>query len=106
MAEPPRLIDQVRDLPKKKSYTTVSVKQGFTDKCFNGAKGMTARKIRIWGVKLVWDEYENANPTENPDAAATALNCWGFRRTKSSSREEIVASCRTTGRCTEQAVMK
>ncbi|MEX5218938.1 MAG: hypothetical protein NW701_14000 [Nitrospira sp.] len=69
----PLLIDQVRDLPRKEQYTTVSVTQGFTEKCFNGVEGMTTRKIRISGVKLIWDEYEQANPTGNPDEVTAKL---------------------------------
>ncbi len=69
----PLLIDQVRDLPRKEQYTTVSVTQGFTEKCFNGVEGMTTRKIRISGVKLIWDEYEQANPTGSPDEVTAKL---------------------------------
>ncbi len=69
----PLLIDQIRDLPGKERYTTVSVMQGFTERLFNGVAGMTTRKIRICGVKLVWDEYENTNPTGNPDEVTTKL---------------------------------
>lgn len=75
MAEPttPLLIDQIRDLPQKERYTTVSVTQGFTERLFNGVAGMTTRKIRICGVKLIWDEYENTNPTGNPDEVTAKL---------------------------------
>lgn len=69
----PLLIDQIRDLPRKERYTTVSVTQGFTERLFNGVAGMTTRKIRICGVKLVWDEYENTNPTGKPDEVTTKL---------------------------------
>ncbi|TKB64408.1 MAG: hypothetical protein E8D48_01865 [Nitrospira sp.] len=69
----PLLIDQVRDLPRKEHYTTVSVTQGFTEQLFNGVAGMTTRKIRICGVKLIWDEYENTNPTGNLDEVTTKL---------------------------------
>jgi hypothetical protein len=57
MAGTPRLIDQIRDLPNKEKYTTVTAKQGYVEKAFNGIEGMVTRKIRISGVKLVWDQY-------------------------------------------------
>jgi hypothetical protein len=41
----PILIDQVRDLPKKENYTTVSVQRGYVERTFNGA-GRTSPKPR------------------------------------------------------------
>ena len=69
----PLLIGQKGELPKKERYTTVSVTQGYTERIFNGVAGMTTRKIRVCGVKLIWDEYENTNPTGNPDEVTTKL---------------------------------
>lgn len=69
----PLLIGQKGELPKKEGYTTVSVTQGYTERIFNGVAGMTTRKIRVCGVKLIWDEYENTNPTGNPDEVTTKL---------------------------------
>ncbi|WP_176697757.1 GumC domain-containing protein [Candidatus Nitrospira nitrosa] len=69
----PLLIGQKGDLPKKERYTTVSITQGYTERMFNGVAGMTTRKIRVCGVKLIWDEYENTNPTGNPDEVTTKL---------------------------------
>lgn len=69
----PLLIGQKGELPRKERYTTVSVTQGYTERMFNGVAGMTTRKIRVCGVKLIWDEYENTNPTGNPDEVTTKL---------------------------------
>lgn len=69
----PLLIGQKGELPRKEGYTTVSVTQGYTERIFNGAAGMTTRKIRVCGVRLIWDEYENINPTGNPDEVTTKL---------------------------------
>lgn len=69
----PLLIGQKGELPEKKRYTTVSVTQGYTEQLFNGVAGMTTRKIRICGVKLIWDEDENTNSIENPDEVTAKL---------------------------------
>lgn len=69
----PLLIGQKGELPKKEGYTTVSVTQGYTERMFNGVAGMTTRKIRVCGVRLIWDEYEYTNPTGTPDEVTTKL---------------------------------
>ena len=72
----PILIDQVRSLPNKEGYTTVVVKQGYVEKMFNGAAGMVTRKIRISGVKLVWDEYGIA--PSGTDAEEVSKNLYSY----------------------------
>jgi hypothetical protein len=69
----PMLIDQIRDLPKKEGYTTVSVKESYLEKPFNGIEGMVTRKIRISGVRLVWDEYVTPDPGGDDDEVSKRL---------------------------------
>jgi hypothetical protein len=53
-----RLIDSVRALPKEERYNVVAIKENFTEKFFNGIEGIATRKIRISGVKLIWDKND------------------------------------------------
>jgi hypothetical protein len=73
----PILIDQVRDLPKKENYTTVSVTPSYVEKTFNGAANMLTRKIRISGVRLVWDQYYVAAGADADDISANLYNYSG-----------------------------
>jgi hypothetical protein len=69
----PILIDQVRDLPSKENYTSISVIQGYAEKMFNGVAGMVTRKIKISGVRLVWDQYHVAPPGAEADDVSSNL---------------------------------
>jgi hypothetical protein len=69
----PILIDQVRDLPKKENYTAVSEQKSYVERTFNGAASMATRKIRISGVRLVWDEYNVSQPGAEADEVSANL---------------------------------
>ena len=74
----PILIDQVRELPRKENYTTVGVTQSYVERTFNGVAGMLTRKIRISGVRLVWDQYYVAPAgAEADDVSANLYNYSG-----------------------------
>ena len=68
-----RLIDQVRDLPKRENYTTVSIQQDQTTKVFNAIEGMITRKIRVSGVRLIWDQYEPGGTAFDADGTTNRL---------------------------------
>ncbi|RWN59391.1 hypothetical protein [Mesorhizobium sp.] len=69
----PLLIDQVRDLPKKEKYTTLSVKTGYQPKIFNGIAGILTRQIKVSGVRLIWDEYDTGYDEADPGEISNKL---------------------------------
>jgi hypothetical protein len=101
MAEPPRLFDQFLAFPSKTAIRRLARGRASRKHRFNGVEGMTTLKMRFCGVKLVWDEYENATPIGNTDdvtpsrstiVAATTLNRWRYTPKSPMTRRNSVVS--------------